>query len=218
MVRSSGRQKQVALIFVEGDTEEEFYTKLLRDYLTGIPKSVLNLNGIYNVHRKVMGKTENFLHKHKDCVVRVYCCIDRESRDHNPPLDIEDLRKSLSGNKDFKRVLSADAIIATQMIESWFFYDLEGIYKFLKVPRKERNPSRFTPPEKFTHIHLSKFFERYDKTYIKGHKSANFISNLDLGKIHKICHELREGLNLIIKQAGTSKNTLNPVQCDNADS
>lgn len=202
MTPAIDRQKEIALIFVEGDTEEEFYSKLLREYLNGTPKSVKNLNGIFNVHKKVLGKTEAFLHDNKEKVVRVYCCIDRESRDHNPPLDIEVLRNSFKEIKVFKRVLSADAIIATQMIESWFFYDTEGIYKFLKVPHSKRNPSKFKPPEKFTHIHLSKLFEHYDKTYIKGRKCANFISNLDIGKIYAECRELREGLELIKRQAG----------------
>ncbi|MCM2356877.1 MAG: DUF4276 family protein [Geobacteraceae bacterium] len=202
MTRAAARQKEVALIYVEGDTEEEFYTELLKKYLNGIPKSVRNMNGIYNIHRKVLGKTEAFLYSHKETVVRVYCCIDRESRDHNPPLDIDELRKSFKEIKGFKRVLSVDAIIATQMLESWFFHDMEGIYKFLRVPRKERNPSKFTPPEKFTHIHLAKLFERYDKTYIKGHKCANFISNLDIENIYNNCRELREGIELIKRQAG----------------
>ncbi len=193
--------KEVALIFVEGDTEKEFYTKLAESYLHGISKSIINLHGIYNVHRNVLGKTEAFLHQHSDVTVRIYCCIDRESRDHNPPLDIVELRSTLKERKDFKRVLSADAIIATQMIESWFFHDIDGVYKFLKVPHAQRNPTKFSPPEKFTHLDLSKLFARFGKTYIKGRKCANFISHLDLEKICGSCNELSVGLNLIIRQA-----------------
>lgn len=208
MARSPARQKEVALFFVEGDTEEEFYSIVFREHLPGIPKSVVNVNGIYNIHRKVLGKTEAFLHSHKDKVVRIYCCIDRESRDHNPPLDIDELRVSFKEIRGFKRVLSADAIIATQMLESWFFHDIEGIYKFLRVPTKDRNPAKFAPPEKFTHIHLAKLFERFGKTYIKGHKCANFISNLDIAEIYKKCRELREGLELIKQQKGSPKKEL----------
>ncbi len=208
MSRSPAGQKEVALFFVEGDTEEEFYSILFKDYLPAIPKSVINLKGIYNIHRKVLGKTEAFLHRHNDKVIRVYCCIDRESREHNPPLDIEELRTSFKANKGFKRVLSADAIIATQMLESWFFHDMEGIYKFLRVPNKERNPTKFSPPEKFTHIHLAKLFERYGKTYIKGHKCANFISNINIDDIYKKCRELRDGLELIKRQKAFSKKGL----------
>lgn len=193
--------REVALIFVEGDTEEEFYTKLAKLYLSGISKTIINLHGIYNVHRKILGKTEAFLHRHSDKYVRIYSCIDRESRDHNPPLDIVDLRLTLKEQRDFNRVLSADAIIATQMIESWFFYDIEGIYKFLKVPRGLKNLTKYKPPEKFTHLDLSKLFARFGKTYIKGRKCANFINQLDLRKIYENCSELSVGLNLIIGQA-----------------
>lgn len=198
--------KEVALIFVEGDTEKEFYTKLAESYLRGISKSIINLHGIYNVHRNVLGKTEAFLHQHSDVTVRIYCCIDRESRDHNPPLDIAELRSTLKEQQDFNRVLSADAIIATQMIESWFFYDIDGIYKFLKVPRNLRNHTKFRPPEKFTHLDLSKLFARFGKTYIKGRKCANFINHLDLGEIYGSCNELSAGLNLIIgRTQGSNK-------------
>jgi len=197
--------KEVALIFVEGDTEKEFYTKLAESYLHGISKAIINLHGIYNVHRNVLGKTEAFLHQHSDVTVRIYCCIDRESRDYNPPLDIDDLRSTLKEQRDFSRVLSADAIIATQMIESWFFYDIEGVYKFLKVPRNLRSSTKFTPPEKFTHLDLSKLFARFGKTYIKGRKCANFINNLDLGKIYGSCNELTIGLNLMVERVQGAK-------------
>lgn len=208
MPKGTADRKQFALIFVEGDTEVEFYTSMLRTYVADVPKYLFNLKGNYNAPRKVLGKTEDFLHRHKGCFARVYCCIDRESRDHNPPLDIVDLRKILREDSDFNRLLSADAIISTQVIESWYFYDLEGIYKFLKVPKSQRNPARFAPPEKFTHIHLAKLFERYGKTYIKGHRSANFISNLDLAKIYTNCNELKDGLDLIASQASSWERTL----------
>lgn len=201
MVVRNKIHKEVALIFVEGDTEVEFYKKLAELYLRGVPKAIVNLHGIHNVHRNVLGKTEAFLHQHRDITVRIYCCIDRESRDHNPPLDIVELRTTLKERKDFKRVLSADAIIATQMIESWLFYDIDGIHKFLKVPHSSRNSTKFTPPEKFTHLDLSKLFARFNKVYIKGRKCANFINNLDIGKIYRNCKELSVGLNLIIGQA-----------------
>lgn len=208
MARKAERIRQVALLFVEGDTEEEFYKCLLTRYLANAPKAVINLHGNSNIHRKILSGADVFLQKHKDCSVRIYCCIDREGRDHNPPLDIVALRDSLRADRDFSRVLSADAIVATQMIESWYFHDIEGIFKFLKVPRSERNPAKFTPPEKFTHIHLARLFERYGKVYIKGRKSANFINNLDLAKIHAGCAELRNGLELIVRQAGTWERVL----------
>lgn len=197
--------KEVALIFVEGDTEEEFYTKLAELYLSGISKTIINLHGIYNVHRNILGKTEAFLHRHSDKYVRIYCCIDRESRDHNPPLDIVELRSTLKEQRDFKRVLSADAIIATQMIESWFFYNIEGIYKLLKVPWRLRSLTKYKPPEKFTYLDLSTLFSRFGKTYIKGRKCANLINHLDLEKIYGNCSELSVGLNLIIEQAQGTK-------------
>ena len=55
MPKTTRGLKQFALIFVEGDTEVEFYSNLLRTYLSEIPKYLFNLKGVYNVHRKVLG-------------------------------------------------------------------------------------------------------------------------------------------------------------------
>lgn len=101
-------------------------------------------------------------------------------------------------NPEFgNRVLSVDTIIATTMIESWFFYDIEGIYKFLRVPRARRNPKKYKPPEKFTHIDLSTLFKQNGKSYIKGERCAGFINALDLKKIYLNCQELKSGLDKI---------------------
>ena len=188
-------KKTYSLFFVEGDTEEEFYKKEVPRHFHGLRKKLFNLGGNFNIHRKILGKTLDFINKKSDCTVRIYCCIDRESRSHNPPLDIEVLRNTFKNNPLFKsKVLSADTIIATQMIESWFFYDIEGIYKFLKTPKKDRKTKTYIPPEKFTHIDLSNLFKRYNKTYIKGKKCSFFIDHLDTVKIYNNCQEFKDGL------------------------
>jgi hypothetical protein len=186
-----------ALIFVEGDTEEEFYQVVCDGYLGGVRKKVLNLGGNFNIHKKVLDKTFYFLDKHPKSMVRVYCCIDRESRDHNPPLDVDFLIETINKKPGKRRILSVDKIIATQMIESWFFHDIEGIYKFLSIPKSLRKYHKFRVVEKLTHIDLSNLFRRSGKVYIKGKRSHNFINHLDINKIFGACGELQEGVNLI---------------------
>ncbi len=83
--------KTTALIFVEGETEEEFYQVVCDRYLRGLSKQVKNLHGNFNIHSKILDKTVSFLENHPESEVRVYCCIDRESRDQNPPINIDNL-------------------------------------------------------------------------------------------------------------------------------
>ena len=133
--------------------------------------------------------------------IRAYCCLDRESRyGQTPGLNLTAIRKYVKKENLFK-VKSVDRIIATQQIESWFLYDIEGIYKFLTVPKAQRNLRKYRPPEKFTYKDLETLFENHNKTYHKGKKRAgNFLDNLDIKKIHDNCMELSKGIALIQKQ------------------
>jgi hypothetical protein len=133
-------------------------------------------------------------------VVRIYCCIDRESRDQNPPVDINYLAKTFDIGSRKCCVLSVDKIIATQMIESWFFHDMDGIYKFLSTPHSKRKYHKFKTPEKLTHIDLANLFIRSGKIYIKGKRCQNFINHLNIDKIYKACEELQEGIRLIARK------------------
>ena len=195
---------QVALIYVEGDTEVEFFKKLFWGYLGRRPRKTYNLRGNFNIYNKILDKTLNFLTNRSSVQVRIYCFIDRESRDQNPPLSISVLRSRIKEIPELKKaVLTADLILATRMIESWFFYDIDGIYKFLKTPRHKRNPRKYRPVEKFSADDLSQLFVRYGKVYIKGKGCRNFVDHLDLEKIFNACDELNEGINLILRRAGS---------------
>lgn len=193
--------REVALINVEGETDEIFYQKIAKKYLGNVPRRISNLRGNYNIHGKIFDKTLQYLLNNQDKQVRVYCCVDRENRYQNPPLNKKILEEKFFTDKDFKgNVLSVDVIIATQMIESWFFYDMDGIYKFLRVPVKERKPKKFNPVEKLTSYDLSHLFKRYGKVYIKGKKCGYFIESLDIDKIYKKCNDLKNGINLILRK------------------
>ena len=107
-------------------------------------------------------------------------------------------------------MLSINVIVATKQIESWFFCDLNAIYRFLKVPRAQRKSSAFKPPEKFGYKDLQRLFERYGKVYNKGERSKNFINHLDIKKIVSDCKDLSKGIALIQSQADKLTNYLFP--------
>jgi hypothetical protein len=138
---------------------------------------------------------------HEDEKIRVYCCLDRESRyGEVPGLNIGGIRRHIK-DAQIINVLSVDLIRATQQIESWFLYDIENIYGFLKVPKPVRNPRAYKPPEGFGYKDLQRLFERHGRSYSKGKDGENFINHLDIEKIARGCKELRDGVELIRAQA-----------------
>jgi hypothetical protein len=111
-------------------------------------------------------------------------------------------------DENIEEVLSIDAIIAIQQIESWFFYDIGGIYSFLRVPKAQRKLKAYKPPERYGYKELQRLFERFGKTYSKGKRAGNFIDHLDLGVIVDNCKELQRGIERIRVQSGDISNHL----------
>lgn len=213
MVKDDQRRvakKPISLLLVEGDTGVIFYKQIKNTFLGNYRSTIRNLEGLYNINKKIINAVVYYSQKHKDEKIRIYCCLDRESRyGQVPEFDIRRIRKYVR-DENIRAVLSIDLIRATQQIESWFFHDIQGIYEFLKVPRGQRNPKAFWPPDKFGYKDLQRLFERYGKTYTKGKKAESFISHLDVQKIASNCKELGVGINLIQSQANDLTNHLFP--------
>jgi len=199
----------MSLLLVEGKTDEIFYKRIKADYLLDIRCSVRkNLQGLFGINKKVINHTINYLEQHKDEKIRIYCCLDAESRyGTTPGFDIGRIKKYFKDNKMI-RVLSIDVIKATIQIESWFFYDIEGIFEFLRVPKPQRKPNEWIPPEKYGYKDLQNLFEKYDRTYNKGKRATNLIDHLNIDKITSNCKELRDGIGLIKSQADDFTNRL----------
>jgi hypothetical protein len=196
--------KPVSLLLVEGDTDEIFYNRIKAGSLCECRIVIKNLEGLFNVNKKIFVKISDYIER-KNELVRVYCCLDRESRNGDVPVDLQEIIKRLT-EKGMTQVLSLDAIIATQQIESWFFYDIEQIYKFLSVPHSHRKMNAYKPPEKYGYRDLQVLFESHHKTYSKGKRSKNFIDNLNMDKIIADCKDLSRGIELIRAQADDLRN------------
>jgi len=205
-------KKPMSLLLVEGETDMLFYKRIKNTCLKEYRTTIRDLEGIYNINKKVINGIMNYVQQHRDENIRVYCCFDRESRyGEVPEFDIRKVGKYIK-DEMIKTVLSIDLIRATQQIESWFLYDIEGIYEFLRVPRTQRNPKAFRPPARFGYKALQKLFERYEKTYTKGKNAQNFINHLNIGKIVSNCKELWEGIELIKLQTDDLTNHFFPVR------
>jgi len=109
------RKNPISLLLVEGETDEIFYKRIKSDFLSDIRCTVLgNLQGLFNINKKIINQTNSYLEHHKDENIRVYCCLDTESRNSPPPeFDLERIKKYIR-DESITRTLSVDSITATQ--------------------------------------------------------------------------------------------------------
>lgn len=204
------KPKEAILFLYEGDTEGGFYDKLFTMLeLNGkVQLKRKCINGIYNINNKIRKAIESYLENEKNAHVKylsVFVAYDREGNreEVESRLDKQLITEAV-GNNRLKKI---EEIIATQMLESWFFIDIEGIYNFLKMPASKRMPHKYKNFEKFRHEDLHALFKEKNKNgkYIKGNGCIDLINSLDLNKILKECDDLQQGVNKIIGTAGLKK-------------
>ncbi len=189
------------LFLYEGDTEGEFYKKLIDKYLSPreIRKNYGNLNGIFSLNDKVKSRIESYLlnESFKDCKkIHVIVAYDRDGTiEKTPHLDTKSLEREFIYKNS--RIATINEIIATQDLESWFFHDLEGIYSYLRVPKAKRVLSAYQNVAYTNNRTLSSLFHRFNKHYQKGKKASGFIDSLDLDKIYNNCDELKKAIAFI---------------------
>lgn len=183
----------LSVLLVEGPTERLFYERVKHTYLD-CPCRIEEMEGLFNINKKILHalSTKNRTHQ-----VRAYCCLDSESRySKTPGLDLKFVRSELM-RAGILNVLSIEGIIARQMIESWFFYDIAGIYRYLRVPRSQRRLNAYRPVERYRVENLKKLFRRYGKVYTEGERARGLIQSLDLPCIINQCAALRRGIERI---------------------
>lgn len=183
------------LFLYEGETEGEFY-KLFFDSLPQrkIRINPGNLKGVYGLNDKVRSKIASYLQNssYKTCnEIHVFIAYDREGgRNVQSMLDKDSLINEFVKPKK-SRVIEINEIIATQDLESWFFHDLDGIYRFLGTPAAKRNLNAFPNVEATNNYVLSDLFHRNKKHYQKGRKVEGFLKSLDMNLIYSKVEELK---------------------------
>jgi len=203
--------KPVSLLVLEGYTEQVFYPLIRDKFLKGIRIDLRNIKGRGNVNKDVLGEIYKYAYNNPDDLVRAYCCIDAESQKQTAtPFELDLVRVQVKLKK--LNVLSVHTVLADPDIESWFFYDIEGIYKFLRAKASRRNINRYSNPAAFCKKDLQALFQRFGKVYLPGKRATHLIDRLNIDKIVSNCQELRQGIERIQTLADDLTNHLFPLR------
>ncbi len=175
---------RVIILFVEGDSDKEFFEALYQYYqkhsksqLKAVLK-VCNIKGIGRYESKIPSKLKNhYLPKIKTKGTSVFCSYDTDVFDlaEKPPTDWESVKKKVNdiGIDKFYE------IPVSKMIEDWFLLDISGLCKYLKI----KEPSRLVGNSGYTKI--KDLFKKGNKVYQKGSDCHKFVSSLNIELIRK---------------------------------
>ena len=189
-------RKHVALILVEGETEEEFYKNICNKKFRRIPKKIKNLKGNFNINKKIVDKAYKYSIDNPNDTFDVYVCIDQETLGV-PAFNNKLVESELKKLENFKMLYPTIAVL---MIESLFFVDINGLYKFLRAKNTLRNPKKYQNFRSLRHQDLSKLFKQFNKTYYKGIRCQNLASSLDINMIINQAKEISMFVVTILKR------------------
>lgn len=172
------------ILFVEGDTEVEFYKQIVAHARKLRPEEKFETNIEYRNVKGVGGFKNIALRKFikeikpkygAECEFTIVLCSDTDVFDFapKPPVKWNEVEKELIDNGAAKII----HIAARRSIEDWFLYDVEGILLFLRL-KKNKKVSGKNGYEK-----LQRLYKQANKVYFKGIKSNGMIAKLDIDKI-----------------------------------
>ncbi|MCD8315350.1 MAG: hypothetical protein LUD44_06955 [Firmicutes bacterium] len=202
----SADKKTVLVIFVEGDTEDEFYNKMVKSIQEKAGQSLCEveikvLKGVGRYQSKAGRIFENGIKdKYPGYRYVVALCYDTDvfAYSSKPPVNWDDVTKTLID-------MGADQVTqvrADKSIEDWFLYDMEGLRSFLRISPKVKLPASTYRGQEG----LRKLFLKANKTYNKGVRCSGIVDALDMDKIFPhICSEIR----VICQTIGTDCSAVN---------
>jgi len=175
--------KPFLILFVEGETEKEFYEALLAYYKANSEKAICgykiyNMKGIGRFETKTVAKLKlEIMPKYLGYNLSVICCYDTDVFDlaQKPPVNWSNLRQKIKelGIEKFEEVK------AKQMIEDWFLKDLKGLCEYLKVPQPKELKGKNGNEKMKALFKMGK----KPKVYQKGSNSHKFIPSLSMKSI-----------------------------------
>lgn len=172
------------VLFVEGDTEVEFYKRVIAnarqkrtDGRFDINIECKNVKGVGGFKNIALRK---FIKEIKprygdECEFSVALCRDTDifELSPKPPIKWSEVESAFYANG----VQNVIHIRAKHSIEDWFLLDADGIISFLGLPKKTK-VSGGNGCDK-----LKKLFKKANKMYYKGMKSNDMVERLDIDKI-----------------------------------
>lgn len=190
------------VLFVEGDTEVEFYKHVISNIRQKRTDGKLDINIECKNVKGVGGFKSIALRKFIKEIKPKYgnkyefsiaLCRDTDifELSPKPPIKWEEIEM------EFKECGAKNIIHieARHSIEDWFLLDAKGIISFLRLPPKTKVSGRNGYDK------LKKLFKQANKMYYKGMKSNGMIERLDINKIVEGIHTELEPL---FKELGTS--------------
>ena len=185
--------KTVVVIFVEGETDKEFYQKLvkhIREKRGGrlhCKVKYKNMKGVGNYKKNIANYLEQEVRaKYPNATAKAALCYDSDAfqTGKKPPVDWNAVNRNLQVI-GIKKIVHVKAV---KSIEDWFLYDPEGFREHLELSETIKIKQQGGLKE------IKRLFLRAGETYIKGEKCKDLIKNLNLDVIlPKINREI-EGL------------------------
>lgn len=189
---------KLVVIFIEGDTEVDFYKKLVsyfrekRGGRLNCRVEVKNVKGVGNYQSKVCRIFEKMiLPQYPGFEYHVFLCYDTDAFEFSrkPPVNWATVVKALKA----AGASQVQQVRAVHSIEDWFLYDSEGLKKFLHLPRK------FSMTGYAGQKGLEQLFRKANRTYIKGRECKGLVDALD---IEIIINQIRPEVDKIEKEMG----------------
>lgn len=174
------------VLFVEGDTEVEFYKRVIlnarqkkvdeRFDINIECKNVKGVGGFKNIAlRKFIKEIKPKYGENYEFMIALCRDTDVFELSPKPPVKWDEVELAFKDNGAQKVI----HIKAKRSIEDWFLFDIEGIISFLRLPKKTKVSG------KNGYDKLKKLFRKANKLYYKGMKSNGMVERLDIDKIAK---------------------------------
>ena len=185
MKKQKNNNSQRIIIFVEGDTVEEFFKAMLEYYKSVsqtelVPCEVCNLKGVTRYTSKLLAKLKNDIlpdAKSKNINIKTVCCsYDTDVFEVRNPLMVnwDSISKSIKriGVENFIRIGVCSSI------EDWILDDMEGLCAYLKL---KQIPKALKGAD--GNAKLCDLYSKARRTYSKGYATHEMMKTLDMGKI-----------------------------------
>lgn len=190
------------VLFVEGETEVEFYKRVVVNARNHHPKGRFDTNIEYKCIKGIGGFKNEVVRKfvkeikpkyEDECVFTVALCRDTDVFEFSPkpPARWEEVEKALIENG----VAQVIHVEARHCIEDWFLYDVDSIISFLRLKKKTKVSG------KSGYEKLQRLYKQANKVYYKGIKSNGMIEHLDM---EKITDAVKNQLNPLYKILGVA--------------